>query len=186
MSEYDLKEIYDACTPDEREALLSFMLEKIEARRRDEIKMLISDPKQLAGIPLARLQDIAEIGVLTAHLWIVDTYPQAKEVLTSLECLISFTSYDEDLTVSDFTDVISSLEEIWKVAGGKYDADLLTDSRAHIEADRHAAPGRPTIEGTRESVPSARPEITTRPQDGPRSKARRRRAVSTETKGEKA
>lgn len=106
--------LYDACTPKEREEMITTMLMRIEIRQSESVEVYKRDPGLLTGLSVPALRDVAEKAANDAHRWIVTTYPDLTTLLIAYECLISFSiSKDETINYNDLTDIISSLKDVW-------------------------------------------------------------------------
>lgn len=108
------QELYEACTPKEREEMIFAMLQRIESRRRESVEIYKRDPSLLAGLSVSALREVAGQAVEDVHQWTVTRYPSAADLLVAFECLCSFsTGKDETISYMELTDVISALREIW-------------------------------------------------------------------------
>jgi hypothetical protein len=136
------KALYDACTPADREEIAFIMLRKIDARRREKLAALMANPRQLESMPVSDLREVADVGVEDAHAFLVSALPDYAGLLVSLECLTAFSLAKDEPTAADLRDVVSSLEDVWKAAGGKYVDDLIHPSKESQSARAGRRPGR--------------------------------------------
>jgi hypothetical protein len=134
----EFKPLYDACTPEHKQELLFMMLGMIEKRRREKMALLVSNPRQLESLPISDLREIASTGIDDAHAWLIANFPQSKDVLDALECLTFFTLAADEPTPADLRDVLTSLDDVWKAAGGNYAADLVETPAVGSKAKKPA------------------------------------------------
>jgi hypothetical protein len=134
----EFKPLYDACTPEQRQELMFVMLAMKEKRRREKLKLLVSSPRQLESLPVSELREIASTGIDDAHAWLIENFPQSKDVLDAMECLTFFTLAADEPTPADLRDVVTSLEDVWKASGGNYLADLVETPAVGSKAKKPA------------------------------------------------
>ncbi len=119
MKEKDYKrltwqQLYEVCTPSERESAVILMLRTLESRQDEEIEIYKQDPELLASLSVSALRNLAGKVSNDAHKKILDLCPEIADLLLSFECLTSFSlGKDETIHYNDLTDVISSLKEVW-------------------------------------------------------------------------
>ena len=108
--------LFDACTPKEREEMVSLVLAMLESRKDTSIEIYKRDPSLLAGLSVSALREMSESAANDAHKWIIANYPQLAPLLIAFECLTSFSmGKDETINYNDLTDIISSLKEVWSM-----------------------------------------------------------------------
>lgn len=135
----EFRQIFDKLTPDEREEITIEIIKRMDARRSSALRFLMANPQHLFNVSADKLREVVSIGLEDAHKWIIENNPQSSKMLNALECLTAFSLSKDEPTAADLTDVIYSLEDVWKAAGAKYAVDI----HDHPKAVRRAQGKKP-------------------------------------------
>ena len=119
-----IEALFEQCTNEERQSLVMFIMEMRETRRREKMSLLMADPRHLVFLPLEKLREVSDFALEDAHSWMIEKYPEAKDMVYALEVLTIFSMNKSEPTTQDLHDVVTTIEDVWKAAGGKSAADL--------------------------------------------------------------